>query len=235
LVFLKKFFSRRTPSELEQKIGYLFRKSKLLDTALTHRSYGSSGNDSYERLEFLGDAVLELVISEYLFIKYRTKPEGELTNLRSLLVNSKILSQVALSLDIQKYLKTDKGLNLDSPATRQNLLSSSLEAIIGAIYLDGGIQPTKKFILQALVSPQKKDIELTHYNYKGQLIEYCQKRGIGRPVFQIEKIEGPDHAPHYTIAVYIRQELTGQGQGSSKLIAEQQAAEIAFKNLHKKG
>jgi len=235
LSFLKKFFSRRFSSNLEQKIGYAFQNPQLLDIALTHRSYVSSTNDSYERLEFLGDAVLELVISEYLFKKYPAKPEGELTNLRSLLVNSKILSQVAVSLDLQKYVKVDKGLNLNSSATRQNLLSSTLEAVIGAIYLDGSILPTKKFIRQSLISPREKDVEPAQYNYKGQLIEHCQKKGLGQPVFQIEKIEGPDHAPHYTIAVYIRQELAGQGQGSTKRIAEQQAAEIAFKNLNKKG
>lgn len=231
----KRFCNRRFPSNLEQKLGYAFKNPQLLDIALTHRSYVSATNDSYERLEFLGDAVLELVISEYLFQKYPAKPEGELTNLRSLLVNSKILSQVAASLDLQQYVKVDKGLNLNSPATRQNILSSTLEAVIGAIYLDGGILPTQKFIRQSLTSPREKDVEPTQYNYKGQLIEYCQKKGLGQPVFQIEKIEGPDHAPHYTIAVYIRQELAGQGQGSTKRIAEQQAAEIAFKNLNQKG
>lgn len=235
MAFLKKIFSRKFPSDLEQKIGYVFQNPQTLNLALTHRSYASSITDSYERLEFLGDAALELIISEYLFKKYPTKPEGELTNLRSLLVNSKILSQAALALDLQKYIKADKGLNLHSPATRQNLLSSTLEAIIGAIYLDGGIPPTAKFIQQSLISRQEKDIALAQYNYKGQLIEYCQKKELGQPDFQIEKIEGPDHAPQYTIAVYIQQKLAGEGKGSTKRVAEQQAAEIAFKDLNKKG
>jgi ribonuclease-3 len=225
-------FKKRYPSSIEKKIGYRFTNQTLLKKALTHRSAAACQGDSYERLEFLGDAVLDLVVSEYLFQKYRDDPEGKLTQNRSILVNAHSLFEVAKSLNLQNNLLVDKSIDLEYSPTQQNLLSSALEAVIGAIYLDRGIQPARKFIHKFIITGKRHDATITNYNYKGQLLEFCQKNSIDLPEFKTENIRGPDHARKYTIAVYVNNELLGKGRGTTKRTAEQQAAEAAYKKLN---
>ena len=231
LAFLLNIFRKRYPTGIEKKIGYLFKHPDLLSTALTHRSAALSQSDSYERLEFLGDAVLDMIVSDYLYNKYQHKPEGELTMLRSMLVNGKTLYEVALSINLQDDINIDKSLDLQCSSTLQNLLSSTLESIVGAIYLDRGLKEARKFIKRFIISHKEKAAEISDYNYKGQLLEYCQKTGCQLPVFKTEKIEGPDHARQYTIAIFIDNQLLGKGIGATKRDAEQQAAEKAYKLL----
>ncbi|MCK4641689.1 MAG: ribonuclease III [Candidatus Marinimicrobia bacterium] len=231
LAFSLNIFKKRYPTGIEKKIGYLFKHPDLLSTALTHRSAALSQSESYERLEFLGDAVLDMVVSDYLYKKYPHKPEGELTMLRSILVNGKTLYEVASSINLQDDINVDKSLDLQCSSTLQNLLSSTLESIVGAIYLDRGLKEAGKFIKRFIITRKEKAAMISDYNYKGQLLEYCQKTGCQLPVFKTENIEGPDHARQYTIAVFIDNQLLGKGIGATKRDAEQQAAEKAYKLL----
>ncbi|MCD6441299.1 MAG: ribonuclease III [Candidatus Marinimicrobia bacterium] len=228
LAFSLNIFRKRYPTEIERKIGYLFKQPDLLKTALTHRSAATIHFDSYERMEFLGDAVLDMVVSDYLYNKYPRKPEGDLTKLRSILVSGKTLFEIAKKNDLQRFMHVDRSLDLHCNSTLHNLLSCILESIIGAIYLDRGIEPARKFIKKFIITPKIKEVLLSEYNYKGQLLEYCQKGGLKLPIFKTEKVEGPDHARQYTIAVYINNQLLGRGVGATKRDAEQQAAEMAY-------
>jgi len=173
--------------------------------------------------------VLDMVVSEYLYNKYPHKPEGELTMLRSILVNGKTLYEVALSMSLQDDINVDKSIDLQCSSTLQNLLSSTFESIVGAIYLDRGLKEAGKFIKRFIISHKEKAAVISDYNYKGQLLEYCQKTACQPPVFKTKKIEGPDHARQYTIAVFIDNQLLGKGIGATKRDAEQQAAEKAYK------
>lgn len=226
-----KHFSRKTPEPIEKKIRYVFKNRTLLLTALTHRSAADSQSESYERLEFLGDAVLDMIVSDYLYKKHPAKSEGQLTQLRAMLVNAKSLHEVAKSINLQDDLNVDKSIDLDYSPTQRNLLSCSLEAIIGAIYLDRGIDYAEKFIKKFIISNREQAAIPSEYNYKGQLLEYCQKNGFDLPEFRTINIAGPDHARQYTIAVYINNTLYGTGKGTTKRIAEQQASEEACKTL----
>jgi len=226
-----KFFGKKTPESIEKKIRYVFKNRALLHTALTHRSAAKSQNESYERLEFLGDAILDLVISDHLYQKHPAKSEGQLTQMRSMLVNAKTLHEVAKSIQLQQNLNVDRSINLDNSPTQQNLLSCALEAIIGAIYLDRGMHYAEKFIRRFIISNKEHEAITSEYNYKGQLLEYCQKHSIDPPEFRTAGVKGPDHARHYTIVVYIDNVLYGTGTGTTKRIAEQQASEEAYKVL----
>jgi len=224
-------FSRKFLSALEKLVGYRFKNRRLLDIALTHRSAADTQTDSYERLEFLGDSVLNLVVSEYLYKHFPDQSEGLLTKTRSMLVNADTLHSVALTLKLNDFLNIDKSINLDQVSTQRNLLSCTLEALIGAIYLDGGLSAATSLVQRFIISGKIQTAALSQYNYKGQLLEYCQKNGIEMPEFRIEKVEGPDHAPQYIIAVYINNEKRGIGKGATKRLAEQQASKKAYKAL----
>jgi len=226
-----KNFRKKIPESIEKKIKYTFKNRALLQTALTHRSAAKSQNESYERLEFLGDAILDLVISDHLYQKHPEKSEGQLTQMRSMLVNAKTLHEVAKSIHLQQDLNVDRSINLDNSPTQKNLLSCALEAIIGAIYLDRGMRYAEIFIKRFIISNKEHEAIPSEYNYKGQLLEYCQKHSIDPPEFRTESVDGPDHARHYTIVVYINDVLYGTGTGTTKRVAEQQAAEEAYKVL----
>lgn len=227
----KYLFSNEKPSQIETKIGHVFNDPSLLKRALTHRSAAASQSESYERLEFLGDAVLDTVVSEYLIKKYPTLSEGELTQMRSMLVNAKTLHEIAISLQLQEVLRVDKSINLNYSPTQRNLFSCALEAIIGAIYLDAGLEKVARFIHRFIIASKEPEAIPSEYNYKGQLLELCQKKGLNPPDFRMIKVQGPDHARQYTVAVYINNRLYGSGTGTTKRTAEQQAAEKTYKML----
>ena len=212
-------------------MGYKFHKSYLLKQALTHKSITEKNYMSYERLEFLGDAVLELVISEYLYKTFPKKSEGFLTKSRSSLVNANTLYQLAVTLNIAEYCIVDKGLELSNNPAQTKLLSNFVEAIIGAIYLDRGYKNAEHFIMKWIIT--KNDVAaIKQFNYKGQLIEFCQKQKKKLPRFVIKDVSGPDHARNYTIdVVIIDDEVMGSGNARTKLGAEQEAAEIALKKM----
>lgn len=221
----------RNPQGIEQELSYSFQNPQLLTQALTHRSSAANLTASYERLEFLGDAVLEMVISEHLFRKHPKKSEGDLTQYRSILVNREALYRIARQLRLARYCIIDKSVDTSCTATMRNLLSSMVEAIIGAIYLDGGLSATISFINRFVLENAREDRALRKFNYKGKLYELCQKNEFPIPEFTIQKETGPDHARRFQIACFIGGELKGRGQGSSKRTAEEQAAAEAYQKI----
>ncbi|MBU0579458.1 ribonuclease III [Patescibacteria group bacterium] len=213
-----------------------FNNSSLLETALTHRSALnekiSPSVESNERLEFLGDAVLELITTEYLFGKYPTEPEGILTTYRSALVKTTTLAEVAQELDLGQKLYMSNGEEATGGRTNPSLLADTTEAIIGALYLDQGYQPTKEFLNQHLFHKFDKIKQQKLYrDAKSFLQEIVQAKGFEAPVYEVIKEEGPDHNKKFTVKVLIDSQTTGTGLGKSKQTAQQAAAQKALEEL----
>ncbi|MBX4188272.1 MAG: ribonuclease III [Candidatus Doudnabacteria bacterium] len=220
-------------NQLEQEINIQFKDRNLLQSALTHRSYLNE-NRSWplahnERLEFLGDAVLELITTEYLYRNF-PNPEGELTNLRSALVNYKMLSEIAAGINLDKYIMLSKGEAKDLGRARQVILANAIEALIGAIYLDQGFAVSEEFVnkhiidkLGSIVSggkvldPKSKFQELTQ-----------EKMGV-TPHYKVLAEWGPDHNKQFEVGVFVQEKEIAKGQGSSKQDAEISAAENGLK------
>ncbi len=224
-------------AELEKRIGVSFQNKDLLYQAFVHRSYLNENRNfelgHNERLEFLGDAVLELVITDYLFQKYPEKAEGEMTSLRSALVNANALYQVGDSLGFNEFLLLSRGEMKDTGRARQYILANTVEAVIGAVYLDQGYGSSKDFIY-AHVCPLMEEVltERSWIDSKSLFQEKAQEHEGATPVYKTLKETGPDHDKHFTVGVYVRSELVAQGDGDSKQNAEQIAARNA---LEKKG
>ena len=215
--------------------GIKFQNPQLLITALTHRSVlnEKKGQSSYERLEFLGDAVLELVVSNYLFIKYKDKPEGELTHLRAKIVQTKTLAKAATKLKLGDNLILSKGEQVAKGDKNPALLADAFEAVIGAIYIDQGLPEATQFITSNLLDSLEviiKDTQIT--DYKSQLQETWQKKAKLAPTYKIVKTSGPDHNKNFEVNVYLNQKLTGKGEGKSKQVAQQQAAKKALERIN---
>lgn len=221
-------FKSATP--IEKILGYTFHNRQLLNQALTHRSAALNG-ESYERLEFLGDAVLSLLIAELLFTKYPSKKEGELTALRAELVRGSTLAQVGKKIALEKFIVIDKSVNLKDRATLHRILASSVESLLGAVYLDGGIKVTRRLVQKLFNEILVAKREVVDTNFKGRLFEYCQKNSQPLPVFKVLKASGPEHAKLYHVAVYINGKNLGIGKAPQKRAAEQQAAQQALKRL----
>jgi len=219
--------------EFENKAGISFKNKELLKQAFTHRSYINEnkglGLEHNERLEFLGDAVLELVVTDYLYHKYPQMDEGELTSIRSVLVNADTCSEVAQGLGANEYLLLSKGETKDNGRARQYILANTLEALIGAIYVDQGYEAAKKFILDN-VTPRAEPIinSGSWTDSKSLFQEMAQEHEGVTPTYKTIKEAGPDHDKHFTVGVYIGKELVGQGDGQSKQDAEQEAAKSAL-------
>ena len=219
-------------SQLESKINIQFKNKELLQTALTHRSYLNE-NRSYplphnERQEFLGDAVLELVATEYLYRNF-PNPEGELTNFRSALVNYRLLAQIAREIDLEKFILLSHGEAKDTGRARQVILANALEALIGAIYLDQGMGPSKEFIENFVLVKLPEIINAqTYLDPKSKLQEFVQERLAITPVYKVISESGPDHAKNFVVGVYVSDRLIGEGTGPSKQDAEVEAAKNAL-------
>ena len=220
--------------KLEEKIGVRFKDRALLNKAFVHRSYlneNQAANESNERLEFLGDAVLELVITEYLYGKYQ-KNEGELTAIRSALVRGKHLSEIADELNLYECLFLSIGERKSSEKARGLILANALEALIGAMYLDQGYDIVEKFIIEYIAKRVEYILEEKLYiDSKSELQEKIQERDKVTPHYNVVKEEGPDHNKIFTSAVYISDDLIATGQGGSKNLAEQSAAKNAMDKL----
>ncbi len=217
---------------LEKKLGITFKNKNLLKQAFVHRSFLNE-NPSFplsdnERLEFLGDAVLELAVTEYLFQNY-PNPEGELTNWRSALVKGETLSDVSTKLRFSDYLYLSRGEAKGNGRARQLILANTFEAVIGAIYLDQGLDRTRSFIehqiLVRLPDILKKEL---HVDPKSKFQEIAQEKLGVTPIYKVLKEEGPDHDKKFTVGVFVGEKMMGQGTGSSKQSAEVQAAEQAL-------
>ncbi len=219
-----------------QLVGRTPREAKWYRQALRHRSVLQDDNDlttSNERLEFLGDAILGLIVAEDLFSRYPTKDEGFLTKLRARLVNGKTLAQCARSIQLGDHIQLSENMDRAAGRTNRSILSDTYEAIIGAIYLDHGLEAAREFITRSLL--QTLDIEelaQTRDNYKSLLLELTQARAWPQPAYGIVTAEGPDHDKSFTIKVSIGDRDLGIGQASSKKSAEQKAARQAFERLN---
>lgn len=225
-------------AKLEKRLEINFKDKSLLKQAMVHRSYLNEHPDfeigHNERLEFLGDAVLEIVVTEYLFLTFTDVPEGDLTNWRASLVNSKMLYEVADELGIEKSLYLSKGEAKDkNKKSRQFILADAVEAIIGAIYLDQGIKVTKKFILENIVVKLDKILENKLYlDPKSRFQEKAQEEKGITPHYKIIDESGPDHAKTFTVGLYIGDELVSEGQGLSKQEAQVDAATVGIKKFN---
>ncbi len=223
---------------LQKSLKTNFKNLNLLKQAMVHRSYLNEhpgfkvGHN--ERLEFLGDAVLEIIVTEYLFLNFKDVPEGDLTNWRASLVNSKMLYEVAQELKIEDYLYLSKGEAKDkNKKSRQFILANAVESIIGAIYLDQGLSVAKKFVLKNIIS--KLDIILKNQLYldpKSRFQEKAQEEKGITPQYQILEESGPDHAKIFKVGLYLGDEMITTGTGSSKQEAQISAAEAGLRQLN---
>lgn len=216
---------------LEKKIGYTFKNKELLKTALTHSSFANEqgGNVKYnERLEFLGDSVLGIITAEYLFINHRDFPEGELTKVRSALVCEKALFNFATEIGLGEYLFLGKGEANTGGRERPSILADAFEALIAAIYLDGGMEQAKAFVLRFIKKAQNEAIEV-NTDYKTKLQEIIQKNPEERVEYVIIDETGPDHDKRFIVGVKLNSNIIGKGEGRSKKQAEQLAAKEALR------
>ena len=221
-------------SKLEDKLSLKFKNEDLLLQALTHRSYlnenPSSNIGHNERLEFLGDAVLELVVTEFLYLKYPDKPEGELTNFRAALVNSKMLSELAVDIGLNDFLLLSRGEAKDTGRARQIILANALEALIGALYLDQGYKPANDFIGNVLMPRLDKIVaEKLYKDPKSLFQEGAQERVGITPAYEVIREWGPDHDKHFIVGAYLNKELVAEGEGHSKQTAQEEAARLALR------
>lgn len=221
-------------NSLESRLGIKFFNKSLLITAITHSSYANQYKNVQfnERLEFLGDSVLQLTITEYLFSFFKDKSEGELTKLRALIVCESSLYDVAKKLDLGNYIRMSKGEELTGGRERISLLADSMEAVLAAIYLDKGLDTVKKFITNNFIDIIEKAInnEIV-LDYKTKLQEILQKQGDVNIKYDLMKYEGPPHRRKFYTAVLIENKIMGEGSGFSKKESEQNAARKALSLL----
>ncbi|BFT73106.1 MULTISPECIES: ribonuclease III [Paenibacillus] len=226
----------RNVKELQQRIGITFRKSELLKQAFTHSSYVNehriAGHKDNERLEFLGDAVLELTVSEFLYDSYPGRSEGELTKLRASIVCEPSLVTFAEDLDFGAFVLLGKGEELTGGRNRPALLADVFESFIGALYLDQGIDVVKGFLKKYVFANISSEGKLLVIDYKTQLQEHTQHHGMGSLEYRIVNERGPAHEREFVAEVHMDADLLGTGAGRSKKEAEQQAAAQALLKLN---
>lgn len=220
---------------LEKKIQINFKDLSLLDTVFVHKSYMNEHKDkkkeNNERLEFLGDAVLELVVTEFLYKNYTSKGEGVLTNWRAALVKGKHLAEISIKLDLGVYLYLSRGEERSGGRKKNYILANTLEALIGAIYLDQGYPPSHAFINGFIIKQLNSILEQgLHIDAKSRFQEIAQEVLGITPEYRVIRDEGPDHDKIFTMGAYISGELISEGNGSSKQKAEQEAAFEGLRN-----
>lgn len=220
-------------SKLEQRLGIFFENKKILIEAFCHRSYLNEHPDfpysHQERLEFLGDAILEAIVTEFLFKNFLQKGEGELTCWRAALVNSKMLAKVAKDLGFEEFLLLSKGEEKETGKARQKILANTFEAFLGALYLEKGIEFCKNFVEKNLLKYLPEVIEKGLFkDPKTMLQEQIQAKLKITPTYKVLREWGPEHAKHFEVGVFVGQKLIATGQGTSKQEAEEEAAKKAL-------
>jgi len=244
LNFLKQLFSKnnaqaekKLSSKFYNKLGYRFKDPGLLVEALTHRSYIRSTHNnipSNERMEFLGDSILGLLVAEYLFTTCPDDAEGDMTKTKAMLVNEYTLSKAGQSSGLNQFVFLSEDEERSGGRQRDSIVSDAMEATIGAIYLDGGLRAARAFIMKTIMTHMDEALaDEDHYNYKGDLLELLQGRGERTPYYEVISEEGPDHDKIFKVAVYAGTNVTGIGSGASKKEAEQKAAAKALAQLNK--
>ena len=220
----------KTIEELEKKLGYEFQDKKLIIEALTHKSYKQPYDN--ERLEFLGDAVLDLVVGEYLFRKFRDSDEGKLSKIRASLVNETGFDKLARALDLGDYIFLSNAEDNNGGREKSSLLSNAFEAIMGAIYLEGGLETVQKIAIK-LIEENHKEISLDSLfrDFKTTLQELTQARFGITPEYKVIASRGPDHKKEFEVAVCIEDKEYARAVGKSKKIAQQEAAQLAVEIL----
>ncbi len=222
---------------LKETLGYDFKNHDLFVQAIKHRSFlpviQEQRIDSNERLELLGDAVLGLVVVEFLYSRFPHKEEGELTSMKSLIVSRRILAQISRALRLGDFMLLSDSEEKSGGRGRASINSDALEAVIGAIYLDGGLKQARNFIHEKIMGNFDDIIQdELHTNFKSMLLEYAQSQNLGSPCYTVKSVEGPDHERVFTIAVKIQDEVLGSGTANSKKRAEQLAAREALRTLY---
>ncbi len=218
---------------LEKKLGLEFKNKDLLTQAFTHRSYLNENPglklEHNERLEFLGDAVIELIVTDYLYKEYPEKAEGDLTNWRAALVNAKMMTSVSEKLGFNDFLLLSRGEAKEMGKARAYILANTFEALLGAMYLDSGFAVCEEFIKKYLLPNLSEIIEDGSYkDAKSKFQEEAQEKVSVTPNYKVIKESGPDHEKKFVVGVYLAEELVAEGQGLSKQEAEEAAAKLAL-------
>ncbi|HEX9668094.1 MAG TPA: ribonuclease III [Thermoanaerobaculia bacterium] len=218
---------------VEERLGYRFHRRELLERALTHRSFASEqgSEEHYERLEWLGDAVLKLVTAELLFDRYPDEREGDLSKRVNHLVSEPVLAAWAAALGVSGELKLGVGEEKGGGRGKDSLLADSLEALFGAIYLDGGLEKARAAVRPMLDQALAADAAVLHSDSKTALQELTQARGWDLPDYRLVGESGPDHEKHFAVECWVAGACAGRGEGSSKKLAQQQAAADALRRL----
>ena len=223
-------------SDCQKDIGISFSQESLLGQAFVHSSYSNENPDfawpSNERLEFLGDAILNLIVTEELYKKFPTLPEGELTEIRASLVCRDTLAELASSLKLGDWLLLGRGEEANSGRAKTSNLANAMEALVGALYLDQGLAKARRFVLRQL-KPELEKIRSgrTIPNYKALVQELIQGQKRPTPVYRLVEVTGPDHNRQFTLEILVDGEVLGRGTGRNKKVAESQAAKAAWENL----
>lgn len=220
---------------LQTKLGFKFKDLSIYEQAFTHRSYLNEHADASghnERLEFLGDAVVELLVTQFLYDKFPEKPEGELTNLRAALVRRNTLSEVGKELHFEDYLRMSKGESRNEGKAKAMIISNAAEAFVGALFLDLGLKAVEKFVKKFLL-PRLENIiaDSTHIDAKSKFQEIIQERNGSTPHYETEETSGPDHDRNFVVGVYVDDKLIAKGEGKSKREAETAAATKALEKI----
>jgi ribonuclease III len=226
-------FGRRSMTPFEKRLGYRFKRQDLLELALTHRSYANEQGvpEHYERLEFLGDAVLGLVTAQRLYEQHPELPEGELSKLKAQLVSRGSLASWAERLGLGQELRIGIGEERSGGRSKANLLADSMEAVLGAIYLDAGIEAAREAILPMLAEGEVEKVKLLASDSKTHLQEITQALGWPLPEYRLVGSAGPDHSKTFTVECWLNGGRAGSGEGPTKKVAEQRAAADALGNL----
>ena len=232
-------FSSKDLSSLENSVGHKFKKKSLLKEAITHKSFAHEQQNPdhlyNERMEFLGDSVLELIISEYLYYSYTEFTEADLSKIKAYAVQESTLAEVAQSLDLGSFLFLGKGEELTGGREKPSLLANAIEAVIAAIHLDGGFKKSKEFVLTYLVPKiEKLTTDNVVVDFKTEFQEVSQAQFGVLPEYVTHKENGPEHRKTFEVKVFINDDLLGTGQGKTKKAAAQKAAEAGLKNIKEK-
>ncbi len=221
--------------EIESRLGYHFKNKNLLVQAFVHRSFFNEHRDLIEehneRLEFLGDSILGMLIAEYLYQKLPKETEGQLSHYRSYIVEASNCANLLGQLEIGSYMLLGRGEKLNEKRGRESIFADLFEAVIGAIYLDSSFETTKNFFFERFTESLEKILENPIRNYKAELQDFSQKKYQKPPVYKVTKESGPEHSKVFQVTAYIGDAVVGEGIGSSKKEAEQAAAEDALRRL----